>query len=676
MKFKLAKGFRRSLALCLIAAAALALLTVICFQLHAIPSVPALLYMVIIVQISLFGRLIPALFASLVAVGCLDYFFVEPVFRIALAGPLDVAAAFAYLTTAIVVTGLLSKVRQSFQELRRSEARLAEGEKLSRTGSWTWTVANRDNAYWSAGHFRVFGFDPQEKPVPYQMALQRLHPDDVGLFEERLSQVIREKKIWEFDFRVVLPDESIKYVHTIGRPVLNESGDVIEYVGTVIDVTEQHQSTAALERAFAELKSLNAQLRQTNERLLGEIRERQQAQAALRISEQQRATQLAKANEVLRESLDTLAGVPDLDAFLGQVMASISRYFGASLSTLRLLDFEQNSLTVELVLKEGKVLSPVEAGFPAEWRSVSPEEQHLTFYRDKPTTVTRLLDPQTPTPPGLKEYFINLGLRTGLVMPLTSAGHMYGLLAFYFTEERDFDPEALGIARALATQAGLAIHLTRLARTAQQSAVLEERNRLAGEIHDSLAQIFAGISMQLFASIEALSLENDDSRGYIERANELAHFGLAEARRSALSLRSDIIEDAGLLQALQMLVERANIAGRLHCNFSSEGFKEETLSLPARQNILRIAQEAMSNALRHAKPTVVNVFLKGDPSTVTLQVTDNGSGIDSTHLETGEGLGITSMRERAKKLDAELDIRTAPGHGTTLTVRLPLRCET
>ena len=124
-----------------------------------------------------------------------------------------------------------------------------------------------------------------------------------------------------------------------------------------------------------------------------------------------------------------------------------------------------------------------------------------------------------------------------------------------------------------------------------------------------------------------------------------------------------------------MLVERANIAGRLHCNFSSEGFKEETLSLPARQNILRIAQEAMSNALRHAKPTVVSVFLKGDPSTVTLQVTDNGSGIDSTHLETGEGLGITSMRERAKKLDAELDIRTAPGHGTTLTVRLPLRGE-
>jgi signal transduction histidine kinase len=260
-------------------------------------------------------------------------------------------------------------------------------------------------------------------------------------------------------------------------------------------------------------------------------------------------------------------------------------------------------------------------------------------------------------------------------MPLTSGGQMHRLLAFYFYEEREFDSETLEIARALATQAGIAIHLTRLARTARQSAVLEERNRLAGEIHDSLAQIFAGISMQLFASIEGLATEQNDSRGYIERANELAHFGLSEARRSALSLRSDIIEDSGLVYALQMLVERSNIPGRLRCNFSSKGFKEETLSLAAQQDLLRIAQEAISNALRHAKPTMISVLLKGDSSLVTLDVRDNGSGIDRVRLENEEGLGIASMRDRAKQLDAQLDIRTAPGRGTAVTVRLPLRCE-
>jgi signal transduction histidine kinase len=676
MKFDLGRVVRRSWAACLFGGVAIGLLTIVCAQLHTLSSVPALLFMVVIVLVSLQGRFVPAIFIPLVAIVCLDYWFIKPGFSIASEWTLDLVGLVAYLTTAIVITSLLAKVRNSFQELRRSEARLAEGERLSRTGSWTWTVSNRENVYWSAGHFRIFGFDSDKKPVAYEKALQRIHPDDVGGFDARLSEVVRQKKEWDFLFRVVVPGEGTKHVRTIGRPVVDESGNLSEYVGTVIDVTEQHHSTAALERAFNEVKTLNAELTRTNEELLREIRERQEAQEALKISEQQRIMHLVRANEALRGFLDTLADVPELDDFLGQVMASINRYLGATLSTLRLLNSERNRLTVELVLKEGRVLTPIEAGFPAAWRSVSPEEQHLAIYRNKPTTVTHLLDPKTPTPPGLRQYLIDLGIRTGLIMPLTSGGQMHGLLAFYFYDECEFDPETLEIARALAIQAGIAIHLTRLARTAKQSAVLEERNRLAGEIHDSLAQIFAGISMQLFASMEGLGAEANDSRGYIERATELAHFGLAEARRSALSLRSDIIEDSGLVYALQMLVERSNIAGRLRCNFSTKGFREETLSLTAEQGLLRIAQEAISNALRHAKPTVISVVLKGDLSLVTLEVRDNGTGIDRIRLESQDGLGIASMRDRAKHLDAQLDIRTAPGNGTTVTVRLPLRCET
>jgi hypothetical protein len=104
---------------------------------------------------------------------------------------------------------------------------------LSRTGSWTWTVSNRENVYWSAGHFRIFGFDPDKKPVPYQKALQRIHPGDVGLFDTRLSQVVREKKEWDCLFRVIVPGEPIKHVRNIGRPVVDESGNLSEYVGTV-----------------------------------------------------------------------------------------------------------------------------------------------------------------------------------------------------------------------------------------------------------------------------------------------------------------------------------------------------------------------------------------------------------------------------------------------------------
>jgi signal transduction histidine kinase len=672
MKLSLGQVFRRSWAPCVIGAAAVGLLTLICVQFHTLSSVAALLYMVIVVSVSLRGHFVPAIFVSLVAIGCLDYCFIKPGFRVISTGALDLAALVAYLTTAIVITGLLAKVRKSLRELRLSEARLAEGERLSRTGSWTWNVSNQANVYWSAGHFRIFGFNPDKKPVPYQKALQRLHPDDLGIFEEHVNEAIHEKKEWEHTFRLVVPDEVTKHVRTIGRPVLDESGNLVEYVGTVMDVTEQHHSTARLEKAFAEVKNLNAELTRTNEWLLREIHKRQEAQEALRIIEQQRATHLAKANEALRGCLDTLAEVPELDDFLGQVLASISRYLGAPFSTVRMLNDERNRLTVELVFRDDLLLSPIEAGFPEPWREVSPDEQYLTRYLDQPVTVTHMFDPESPTPKGLRKYLVEIGIRTGLIIPLFSGGQMHGLLAFYFHEERDFDPEAIEIARALATQAGLAIHLTRLARTAKQSAVLEERNRLAGEIHDSLAQIFAGISMQLFASVEGLSAEDDDSRGYIERANELAHFGLAEARRSALSLRSDIIEDSGLVHALQMLVDRSNIPGRLRCNFSSKGFREEMLSLSAQQDLLRVAQEAISNALRHAKPTIVSVLLKGDPTVVTLDIRDNGLGTHRAQLEAGEGLGIASMRDRAKQLGAQLDIRTASGLGTTVTLCLPL----
>jgi signal transduction histidine kinase len=672
MKLSLGEVFRRSWAPCAIGAATVGLLTLICVQFHTISSVAALLYMVIVVLVSLRGHFVPAIFVSLVAIGCLDYCFIKPGFRVISTGALDLVALVAYLTTAIVITSLLAKVRKSLQELRLSEARLAEGERLSRTGSWTWNVSNQANVYWSAGHFRIFGFKPEKKPVPYQKALQRIHRDDLGIFEEHVNEAIHEKKEWEHTFRLLVPDEVPKHVRTIGRPVLDESGNLVEYVGTVMDVTEQHHSTATLEKAFAEVKNLNAELTRTNEWLLREIRKRQEAQEALRIIERQRATHLAKANEALRGCLDTLAEVPELDDFLGQVLASISRYLGAPFSTVRMLNDERNRLTVELVFREEVLLSPIEAGFPERWRELSPGEQFLTRYHDQPVTVTHMLDPESPMPKGLREYLVEIGIRTGLIVPLFSGGQMHGLLAFYFHEERDFDPEATEIARALATQAGLAIHLTRLARTAKQSAVLEERNRLAGEIHDSLAQIFAGISMQLFASLEGLSVQDDDSRGYIGRANELAHFGLAEARRSALSLRSDIIEDSGLVHALQMLVDRSNIPGRLRCNFSSKGFREEMLSLSADQDLLRIAQEAISNALRHAKPTIVSVLLKGDPTMVTLEIRDNGLGTDRARLEAGEGLGIASMRDRAKQLGAQLDIRTASGLGTTVTLCLPL----
>ena len=279
---------------------------------------------------------------------------------------------------------------------------------------------------------------------------------------------------------------------------------------------------------------------------------------------------------------------------------------------------------------------------------------------------------RSPLAEGLRLYLLGLGIKTLLVIPLTLGGEANGQLSFRFLEERDFGPEELEVARALAIQASLAIQLTRLAKTARQSAVLAERNELAGEIHDSLAQFFTGISMQLGAAREVIKAGDADVLSYLERASDLAQFGLGEARRSAFSLKPRIIEESGLVEALQKMVERSNIPGRLRCNFHSTGAPEKTLPLLVQQDLLRIAQEAMSNAVRHARPTIVSVCLRCNLADLVLEITDNGSGIADSEAASRGGFGFSNMRARAANIGGKLEVRTAKERGTTIVVHVPM----
>jgi PAS domain S-box-containing protein len=408
---------------------------------------------------------------------------------------------------------------------------------------------------------------------------------------------------------------------------------------------------------------------------VSESKRAQQLQAAIAREREtvalQRAAELARANDALRGCLDALASVPDLDDFLGQVMAATTRQLGALSSNLRVRNFEQNTMSLEIVFQDGRVMSPAEANYPERWRNAPIDEQGVADFLNPQTVAWHVLDPQWPILESERAYLLGVGVKTVLLVPLSSAGQVNGRLTFRFTEEREFQPEELEIARALAIQASLAIQLTRLARTARQSAVLEERNRLAGEIHDSLAQNFAGISMQLSVAAGAMKRKSGDALSHVERATDLARFGLSEARRSALSLRSDVIEESGLIEALHRLVERSNIPGLLRCSFRSSRVREKSLAPPVQQDLLRIAQEAISNALRHAQPTVISVSLRFDPPNLVLKIRDNGSGI-ANGRSSGGGFGFANMRARAKNIGAELDIRSTACSGTSVVVRLPI----
>jgi signal transduction histidine kinase len=383
------------------------------------------------------------------------------------------------------------------------------------------------------------------------------------------------------------------------------------------------------------------------------------------------ARRLAKANEALRGCLDMLASAPKLDDFLGQVMMAITRQLGAVSSRLKVFSAEQTRPLFDLLVRDGTVMSPEDAAYPDVDRSLPLEELGIQS-SEMCTTVLHLEEPQTMLKPErLREYLVAHGIKTLLTIPLISRGELNGVLRFRFAEDCDFSAEELEFARALATQASLAIHLTQLANLAKRSAVLEERNRLAGEIHDSLAQSFAAVCMQLTVAAEETQNTGKVVPGQIRRAIEVAKFGLSEARRSALSLRSQVIEESGLVEALKMLAERTNIPGRLRCSFRSNLENDSSLPLGLCQDLLRIAQEAISNSMRHAEPTAIALSLRFHRSDLVLKVTDNGCGMANTR-GIRAGFGLANMRARVKSLNGSLNIRSACTRGTDIVVTVPV----
>jgi PAS domain S-box-containing protein len=151
------------------------------------------------------------------------------------------------------------------QALRRSEAYLAEAQRLAKTGSWAYNPAAEKAIYWSDEMLRMFGLDPQRSnPPDGEEFLRLMHPEDRDRFNELYERSRIQKTDWIADYRIVLPDGAIKHLHAVHHPVLNESGDLVENFGTAIDVTEQVQARIELEKAFEEIKRLKDQLHDEN----------------------------------------------------------------------------------------------------------------------------------------------------------------------------------------------------------------------------------------------------------------------------------------------------------------------------------------------------------------------------------------------------------------------------
>ncbi len=137
------------------------------------------------------------------------------------------------------------------ENLRRSQAHLAEAQRIGHVGSWIWNVATGD-CFWSEEHFRIFGLDPETFKPTKENTQRLIHPEDLPFVEQTLERAVRDRSNFEMDYRIIRPDGAIRYHHGTGRPVAKEKGD-LEYIGRVVDVTERKQAEEALQKLQNEL---------------------------------------------------------------------------------------------------------------------------------------------------------------------------------------------------------------------------------------------------------------------------------------------------------------------------------------------------------------------------------------------------------------------------------------
>jgi len=261
------------------------------------------------------------------------------------------------------------------------------------------------------------------------------------------------------------------------------------------------------------------------------------------------------------------------------------------------------------------------------------------------------------------------GIDSLLTVPLQTSSRLIGAINAYGRPGKRFGPREIEITTLFAHQAAVAIENAWLHEQGRVLAVSEERNRLAREIHDTLAQGFTGIILQLQVAESLLDGEEPAARERLGRAQEVARDSLREARRSVLNLRPSPLQGQTLPEALDAHLETWRRHTGITAHLNSAG-ADRPLDPETEEAVLRVAQEALNNTYKHAQAQRVEVTLTVEPGEVRLTVCDDGTGFVQGRQRGTGGFGLISMRERVARLAGDFAIESTLGRGTCVQITI------
>ncbi len=458
-----------------------------------------------------------------------------------------------------------------------------------------------------------------------------LHPEDWERLADERRLALAQGRPFELELRALRKDGQYRWFLMKYNPQRDEQGRVVHWYATGTDITERKEAAEALVASENFARGQGA---------------------------------------VLKSTLDALAKESAPDRLLGHMLRTITEQFGAHSSSVWRRDEPTGMIGFEFAFEDGRVVTRTDPRFAGMdlWLPMEDFWPWPEVFRTGKLSVIE--DIRTVPPFALRDRLLPLGIVTVLLVPMLIAGRLEGAIGLRFTQKRLFRTEEIELAQALANQATLAMHLTRLSAESREAAIIGERNRMARDIHDTLAQGFTGVIVQLEAAADATSkgLANEADE-HLGRAADLARESLKEARRSVRALRPLALEDKGLPEALDNLLRKMTAGTTLRATFSLKG---DPRPLPAEweESLLHIGQEVLTNALRHARATEFHSELVFGPNEVRLLLRDNGRGFDPGIKH--DGFGLIGIEERVESMGGRITVQSPIDKGTAVLIIVPL----